>query len=149
VQFAGVTGPIAISGTATTTVNLYGISSSLADTSSGTTVNDKSSSRSNMNGGDWALDTDSNGRLRLVSGTGAGEISLSSGVASANVTQIAGSTTVDTVALLDAGKILLAAADGEIAGSETGGVVTEVFKDRAGTATVTTHTTSSTGRVRS
>ncbi len=33
-------GPVIISGTATTTVNLYGAKSSLADTSSGTTVND-------------------------------------------------------------------------------------------------------------
>ncbi len=39
VQFVGTTGPIDISGTATTTVNLYGISSSLSDTSIGTTVN--------------------------------------------------------------------------------------------------------------
>ena len=40
VEFVGITGPIAISGTATSTVNLYGVSASLADTSSGTTVTD-------------------------------------------------------------------------------------------------------------
>lgn len=40
VQFAGLTGPITISGTATTTVNLYGVSTSVTDSSSGTTVTD-------------------------------------------------------------------------------------------------------------
>ncbi len=40
VQQVGVTGVVTISGTATTTVNLYGISSSLADSSVNTTVND-------------------------------------------------------------------------------------------------------------
>lgn len=43
VQFIGITGPIVLSGTsaAGTTVNLYGISASLADSSSNTTVTDE------------------------------------------------------------------------------------------------------------
>ncbi len=40
VQFVGTTGPVAISGTTTATLNLYGISSSISDTSSAATVND-------------------------------------------------------------------------------------------------------------
>lgn len=40
VQFVGVTGPIALSGTTTGTVNLHGVSTSLSDTTSGATVND-------------------------------------------------------------------------------------------------------------
>ncbi len=81
VQFAGITGPVTLSGTAAagTTVNLYGVSSSLADTSSNTTVTDATTSRTNYIGGDYALDTDANGRLRIVDGTGTGEIDTSSG----------------------------------------------------------------------
>ena len=41
VQFVGVTGPIAVSGTTTGTVNLYGVASSVADTTSGATTTDK------------------------------------------------------------------------------------------------------------
>lgn len=48
-QFVGVTGPISVSGTATTTVNLYGVASDLTDTSSGTTVTNKTVSRENVN----------------------------------------------------------------------------------------------------
>jgi len=40
VQFDGITGPIILSGTTTATVNLYGVSSSLSDTTSAATVND-------------------------------------------------------------------------------------------------------------
>lgn len=40
VQFVGTVGPITLSGTATTTVNLYGVASNIADTSVNTTVND-------------------------------------------------------------------------------------------------------------
>ncbi len=40
IQQIGTTGPITISGTSTATVNLYGISSALSDTSVNTTVND-------------------------------------------------------------------------------------------------------------
>lgn len=36
--------------------------------------------RDAVTGGAWSLDTDSNGRIRVVSGVGAGEISLSSGL---------------------------------------------------------------------
>lgn len=57
VQFAGLTGPITVSGTATTTVNLYGISSTLADTSSGTTLTDETTSKINyMGSGMTSLD---------------------------------------------------------------------------------------------
>lgn len=50
VDFVGVTGAITISGTATTTVNLYGVSDGPpTDTSSGTTVTDKTISRANIN----------------------------------------------------------------------------------------------------
>lgn len=79
VQFVGTTGPMAISGTATTTVNLYGVSSSLADTSVNTTVTDATTSRTNYNGGDYGLSTDANGRIRIVDGTGAGEINTDGG----------------------------------------------------------------------
>jgi hypothetical protein len=48
VQTDVVTGPITISGTATTTVNLYGVSSSLADTSINTTVTDATVSSTNV-----------------------------------------------------------------------------------------------------
>ncbi|MCP4303659.1 MAG: hypothetical protein GY788_02015 [bacterium] len=48
IQFVGTTGVVTISGTATSTVNLYGISSSLADTSSGTTVTDKTISSADV-----------------------------------------------------------------------------------------------------
>jgi len=40
VQFVGITGPITLSGTTTATVNLYGISASVADSTSGATVTD-------------------------------------------------------------------------------------------------------------
>jgi len=40
VQIAGLTGPIAVSGTSTATVNMYGVSSALTDTTSGATVTD-------------------------------------------------------------------------------------------------------------
>ena len=73
------TGPITISGTATTTVNLYGTNSATTDTSVNTTVNDYMVSRTSLNGGDYALDTDANGRMRIVDGTGAGEVALASG----------------------------------------------------------------------
>ena len=39
--------------------------------------------RNAVTGGAYALDTDANGRVRVVSGTGAGEISLSSGIVKA------------------------------------------------------------------
>lgn len=39
--------------------------------------------RTAINGGDWALSTDSNGRIRIVDGTGAGEINTASGVVQA------------------------------------------------------------------
>ncbi len=48
IQQVGVTGPITISGTSTATVNLYGVSSSLADTSVNTTVNDNTTSTENI-----------------------------------------------------------------------------------------------------
>ena len=48
VQFVGTTGPITISGTATTAVNLYGVSSSLADTSVNTTVTDSTVSTADI-----------------------------------------------------------------------------------------------------
>lgn len=80
IQVVGTTGVITISGTASTaTYNLYGVSSSLADTSSGTTVNDYTTSRTNYVGGDYALDTDANGRIRIVDGTNAGEINTNAG----------------------------------------------------------------------
>jgi len=41
IQQVGVTGPITIDGTGTTTINLYGVSASVTDTSIGTTVNDE------------------------------------------------------------------------------------------------------------
>jgi len=96
VQFIGTTGPVTISGTATTTVNLYGISSSLADTSVNTTINDKTSSVTNVNGGDYALDTDANGRVRVVDGTGTGELSLASGVIESDMTFIHGTALTET-----------------------------------------------------
>lgn len=49
VQFVGITGVVTLSGAATTTVNLYGVSSSLSDTSSGTTVNDYTTSYTDIN----------------------------------------------------------------------------------------------------
>ncbi|MCP3686546.1 MAG: hypothetical protein GY861_28240, partial [bacterium] len=45
-QFAGITGVITLSGTTTATVNLFGISSSIADTSVTATVNDNTTSSS-------------------------------------------------------------------------------------------------------
>ncbi|MCP4611287.1 MAG: hypothetical protein GY845_21460, partial [Planctomycetes bacterium] len=48
VQQVGTTGPMSISGAATTTVNLYGISSSLSDSSSGTTVTDNTISTTDI-----------------------------------------------------------------------------------------------------
>lgn len=41
VQFVGTAGPVSIQGTSTTTVNLYGIASTVANSSVNTTVNDK------------------------------------------------------------------------------------------------------------
>jgi hypothetical protein len=66
-QFVGVTGPISITGTssATSTINLYGVSSSLADTSSNTSVNDYTTSRTNYNGGDYALNTTAAGNIGI------------------------------------------------------------------------------------
>jgi len=78
VQMVGVTGPITISGTATTTVNLYGVSSSLTDTSSGTTVNDETTSVENTSDGVWDeiltgathnISTSAGRRLRELAGT--------------------------------------------------------------------------------
>ena len=48
-QFVGVTGPIALSGTTTASVNLYGVSASLADTTSAATVTDRTVSQANIN----------------------------------------------------------------------------------------------------
>lgn len=41
VQFVGITGPIALSGTTTATVNLYGVGSTVSDTTSAATVTNK------------------------------------------------------------------------------------------------------------
>lgn len=49
VQVVGVCGPITLSGTATTVVNLYGVSNDLNDTSSGTTVTNQTVSRESVN----------------------------------------------------------------------------------------------------
>ena len=70
VQCIGMTGGYTISGTATTTVKLYGVASfPLADTSSGTTVIDETVSRTNMIGGDYSLNTDSNGNVTVFGAT--------------------------------------------------------------------------------
>ena len=45
VQFVGTTGPIALSGTTTATVNLYGVSSAVTDTTSAATVTNRTISR--------------------------------------------------------------------------------------------------------
>ena len=80
VQSIASTGKYTISGTATTTVNIFGDSSQdVIDTSSGTTVNKYEISRQNWLGGDYSLDTDANGRIRIVDGTGAGELDTTSG----------------------------------------------------------------------
>ncbi len=49
VQFVGTTGPITLSGTTTATVNLYGVSSSLADSTTAATVTDHTVNQSNVN----------------------------------------------------------------------------------------------------
>lgn len=46
--------------------------------------------RNAITGGAYALDTDGSGRVRVVAGTAAGELSFSSGVIAANVTQLGG-----------------------------------------------------------
>jgi len=68
-QFAGVTGPITLSGTTTATVNLFGVSGSLADSTSAATVTDNTVSGTDTsailadtnelqtNQGDWATIT--------------------------------------------------------------------------------------------
>jgi hypothetical protein len=48
VQFVGITGPIALSGTTTGTVNLYGVSSMLTDTTTAATVTDRTVSNFNI-----------------------------------------------------------------------------------------------------
>ena len=48
-QFVGTTGPITLSGTTTATVNLYGVSAGVTDTTSAATVTDKTVSRENVN----------------------------------------------------------------------------------------------------
>ncbi len=48
VQFVGVTGPITLSGTTTATVNLYGVSDAVADSTSGATVTDATVSQLNV-----------------------------------------------------------------------------------------------------
>ncbi len=47
VQFIGTTGPIDLSGTTTATVNLYGVSSTVTDTTSDATVTDRTTSTDN------------------------------------------------------------------------------------------------------
>lgn len=82
VQFNGITGPVILSGTTSATVNLYGVSAGPpTDTTSGpgATVTDETVSRGNIIGGTYALDTDANGRVRVVDGTGAGELDTDSG----------------------------------------------------------------------
>ena len=133
-SFVGITGPVAISGTATTTVNLYGAYTSLSDTSTNTTVNELQS----------LVDAD----VVKWLGTAAATPTVA-GVPEVDMTHISGATTVDTVALQDMFKIFLSVLDGNAAGSEAGGTATIAFKDRAGTSTVTTHADSSTGRIRS
>jgi hypothetical protein len=49
IQFVGITGPITLSGTTTGTVNLYGVSSNLSDSTSAATVNDNTVSSSEVN----------------------------------------------------------------------------------------------------
>lgn len=48
VQFVGTTGPITLSGTTTATINLYGVSASLSDSTSAATVTDKTVSQDNV-----------------------------------------------------------------------------------------------------
>jgi len=53
VQFAGVTGPITLSGTTNGTVNLYGVSASLTDNTSNATVTDETVSNPNAADAVW------------------------------------------------------------------------------------------------
>ncbi|MCP4171783.1 MAG: hypothetical protein GY758_13525, partial [Fuerstiella sp.] len=82
VQFCGITGPITLSGTATATtlVNLYGVSSSLADSSVNTTVTDSTQSATDQTAiladtndlqtsqGDWLTATATDANLIEIEG---------------------------------------------------------------------------------
>lgn len=68
-------------GTITTTTNLTNLPSIPANwlTAAGTAADFATELRTAINGGDWALSTDANGRVRIVDGTAAGELDTSSG----------------------------------------------------------------------
>lgn len=85
VQFAGVTGPIALSGTTTGTVNLFGVAGDLTDTTSGATVTNKTVSRENINTeADTALsDYGANTTVPDAAGTAAGLHSTTDGLINA------------------------------------------------------------------
>jgi hypothetical protein len=102
-----MTGDITISGTSAsgTTIQLDGIGLEPTDTSVNTTVTNRMINRENYIGGDYALDTDSNGRMRIVDGTGAGEINTNGGaivsVITTDVATALGADAVDGTSMAD------------------------------------------------
>jgi hypothetical protein len=64
--------------TVTTLTNLPAITANWL-TAAGTAADFSTELRTAINGGDYALSTDANGRIRIVDGTGAGELDTSSG----------------------------------------------------------------------
>ena len=79
---------IASSVNASATITLRG-NMSITNNSSAVPTVDAVFNRTNTIGGAYALDTDSNGRIRIVDGTGAGEIATTSGAID-NVTTVTG-----------------------------------------------------------
>jgi len=62
----------------------------------GTTNEEARYEVSQLTGGEYPLDTDANGRVRVVDGTGAGELSLASGVIESDMTFIHGTALTET-----------------------------------------------------
>jgi hypothetical protein len=70
-----------------------------------------------VTGGAYALSTDANGRIRLVAGTGAGELDFTAGVVKANTVQVLGTAVDASPTPLDVNLVSIAGATAAVSGS--------------------------------
>lgn len=123
--------------TATNVTTLNGIAANVI-TASALAADAVTEIRDAITGGAYALSTDANGRIRIVDGTGAGELDTSSGLVTLTAASIADiNATVDT-ALADIRLDELLAADSDIDGAApptVGSVFHELMSKTAGSFT--------------
>ncbi len=91
---------VVLTDTTTTLTNLPAITANWL-TAAGTAADFSTEIRTAINGGDYALSTDANGRIRIVDGTGAGELDTSSGVVIARDHSGAALATAASIAALN------------------------------------------------